>query len=581
VSSNIRAQIVERGRHGTLLEAIFGEYGRQWFNNDDPTIVALADLHNAGEIDILGIVTPEAIEPYKGHAFFGGQHVYCSLICRLNARADTLLTVVQTLIEAAGQDMAAGLPVEEFAKWCGLDRARPAELLALVDDKFPNADRFLTIAVKNGAKIDRDHFLSRAYEFLSTGTEIQKQGAINALGQVELVGDDDWRRWVAAVEVHFTEGQSDLTNATILTAIGRRLKGAPAEYQDALIELGIKIAETLGDQALDTAARTVAFDLEDLPERLLDALLSALTNVKTVNVGTIKMLDLALMKLIETGHADRARRLIEPLIQREDEPVDPAKFDSCWYKLREIGGDVQKDWIVAWLLDGDYALCKALDDALFQAGSDEIALTIDFTRYMIRAIDYPYLARKAIATFFLKTQLMASILVSLLRSAPGDGGEAIVDLLVDPVLLNYSGVGEAYLKPIADDVDDPAQPHVGRALEGLETYLEALRSIGSVPELRPSERERTIESQRHADSMAEAFRQVRRKSVFASIVTESVMLYGTRSVSWVPDRNKAPRRIETALATISHSIEVPRVDIVDPMGLQLMLIRFRGEERPA
>ncbi len=81
--------------------------------------------------------------------------------------------------------------------------------------------------------------------------------------------------------------------------------------------------------------------------------------------------------------------------------------------------------------------------------------------------------------------------------------------------------------------------------------------------------------------MSEAHRQARRESIFASIVSEPVLLYGTRSVSWVPDPATGPRRIETPLATISHSFEIPRVDIVDSMGLQLMLISFRGEERPA
>lgn len=581
MSANLAAEIVAHGRAGTLLDAIFNEYGRRWFEDDDPTIVALAEQHNQGAVDLLAIVTPDSIEPYKGSTFFNGQHVYRALIRRLKAPAADLLTVVQTLIEGAGQDMAAGLPVEEFAKWCGLDPARPAELLALVDADFPNADRFLTIAIKNGVDVDRGYFLDRAYGFLTEGTETQKQAAINALGQVPLLDDAEWDRWLDAFAPLVAAAESDFTNSIMLTAIARRLANAPDEHIDPLVDLGIAITHTLGDNVLDTVARTIAFDLGHIPDRLVESLLDALREVKGANLGTIETLDFALMKLVEKGQYERARLLLDHLVRRADDPIDAEKFDSFWHKLAEIGGDVMNDWIVAWLLDGDYTLCSALDDNLFSPGSDEQTLVIDFTRYSLTAVDYSYLARKAIGTFFLKARLMASILVSLVRTAPREQIDEIVDLLVDPILLNYSGVGEGYLHDIAGDSVDPAQLYVERALVRLGAYLDGLKSIGRVPELHPSERERTIEWQRHADSMADAHRQARRKSILASIVSESVLLYGTRSVSWVPDPATEPRRIETPLASISHTFEIPRVDIVDPMGLQLMLISFRGEKRSA
>lgn len=581
MSDDLAAEVVAHARAGTLLDAIFNQYGRRWFKDDDPTIAVLAEQHNQGAIDLLAIVTPQSIEPYKGSTFFNGQHVYRALISRLDASAADLLTLVQTLLDGAGQDMAAGLPVEEFAKWCSLEPTRSAELLALVDADFPNADRFLTIAIKNGVDVDRGHFLNRAYGFLIAGTETQKQAAINALGQVPLLDDSDWVRWLDAFNALVAASESDLTCSVMLTAIGRRLADAPDEFRDALANLGIAIAQTSGDHVLDTVARTVAFDLDHIPDRLLEALLDALRHVKATNLGTIETLDFCLMKLLDKGLNERARLLLDHLIRRADDPIEAEKFDSFWYKLAEIGGDVMDDWIVTWLLDGDYTLCSALDDNLFSPGSDERTLAIEFSRYSLSDPDHSYLARKAIGTFFLKARVMASILISLLRTASAEQAGQIVDLLVDPILFNYSGVGEGYLKDIAADHADPAQPHVERALARLGSYLDGLRSIGRVPELHPSERERTIEWQRHADSMSEAHRQARRKSIFASIVSESVLLYGTRSVSWVPDPATEPRRIETPLATISHSFEIPRVDIVDPLGLQLMLMSFRSEERPA
>lgn len=454
MSDAIRAEILAHAANGSLLHAIFHDFGRRRLEDHEPTIVMLADLHNGGEIDVLGLVTRDSIQAFQGQVFWGGQQVYRALIRRIQSSAEALLHVVQIIIEAAGQDMAAGMPAEEFSQWCG------------------------------------------------------------------------------------------------------------------------------ADYTLDTAARTLAFDPEHLPDELVDALLEALLAIKGENKGTVEMLDLALMKLVQNGHAERARRYLEHILRREQDRIEFEELDSLSYTLRNAGGRVLEDWVVAWLLDGDYDLCRAMNDALFGAGADEFVFRIDFARFSLADTDYPYLARKAIATFFLKQSIMASLLVSLLRSAPAGATDAIVDLLVDPVLINYAGITDVYLKPISGDSTDPAQAAVQRALEGQEAYLEGLRSIGMVPELHPSERERQLEWQRHSDRMAEAWRAARKKSMLAQIATESLILYGTRAVSWFKDHTDEQRRIETPMGRISHSFEMPRVEIVDPIGLQLMLLHFRGEDRP-
>jgi len=578
MNEKIREQILIHAGNGTLLHAIFHEYGKTWREDNDPTVVTLATLHNEGKIDLLSIVTPDAIAELKGHVFWNGQHVYRALISRLEAPASDLLKVVQLLIEAAGNDMAAGMPVEEFAKWCACDPRRPFEILDLVDQRVPDAARFLTIAIKQGVEVDKPHFLDRAYAFLKSGGEVEKQATINALGQVPLAKAKEWDRFLTAFEEQLPA--EDAIRASMITAIGRRFKDAPKKHQDRLLAIGKAAVDPLGDIALDTAARTLAFDTDHLPDAFVDALLEALRYVKGAHDGTVEMLDMALRQLVKGGRAERARVFLEQLLRREDDQIELETFDSLCYAIHETGGQMLEDWTVAWLLDGDYDLCGPLSDGLFGAGNDDFIFAIDFTRFGLGKADYAYLARKAIGTFFLKPSVMTSILVSLLRSAPADAADEIADLVVDPILLNYAGVRETYLQAIADDDDDPAQAAVRRALAGQDTYFAGLDSIGQVPELHPSEKERQLEWERHSDSMAAAWRAARKKSIFASIATESLVLYGTGSISWISDERSPPRRLETSMGSISHSMEMPRIDTVDPLGLQLMLIQFRGEGRP-
>lgn len=577
MSDGIRAEILAHAANGSLLHAIFHEFGQRWLDDGDPTIAMLGELHNGGEIDLLGMVTREAIQPFQGQVFWGGHQAYRALISHLQAPAEALLNLVQILIEAAGQDMAVGMPVEDFSKWCGSEPSRPKELLDLVDRQLPHADRFLTIAIKQGVAVDRPYFLDRAYGFLTGRSETETQAAINALGQIPFENEAEWDRLVSA----FSDlvRADDAIRAPLIMALARRLNDVPPGRRDELTGLAIAALGQHGDYTLDTAARTLAFGPEHLPNELVDALLEALLAIKCENKGTVKMLDLALMKLVQNGHAERVRHYLEHILRREEDRIELEELDSLSYTLRNAGGQVLEDWVVAWLLDGDYDLCRAMNDALFGAGSDEFVFRIEFGRFSLADADFPYLARKAIATFFLKQSIMASLLVSLLRTAPTDAADAIVDLLVDPILINYGGIADDYLKPISEDGGDHAQAAVQRALAGREAYLEGLSSIGMVPELHPSERERQLEWQRHSDNMAEAWRAARKKSIFAQIATESLILYGTRAVSWFKDQTDEPRRIETPMGTISHSFEMPRVEIVDPMGLQMMLLHFRGEDR--
>lgn len=575
-----REEIVAKADDGTLLTAMFSEWGGYSFGKDDPTVIVLAETHNRGDVDLLAIVTPSAVAALNRHDFFRGQHLYCALIPRLEGSTEAMMRAVEALYRGAGQDGARGLIIEPFSQWCGANPSRPNDLINLINSGVESADDFLTIAIKSGASFDLVGFTNLAYGYLESGTETQKLGAINALGQVAIPDDAGWQQLMNAFTATLDPDPGDQVRSTILAAIGRRLKDAPPHTRPGLEAIALKACEPLGELTLHQGCQLLGFNFGDLAEGLVRALLVVALNVSANNKGTLDLLDYGLSNFVKAGRSAEARAFVEKLVLRDEDPVSLKSFDSLRHELFQVGGEPLEEWVVAWLRDGDYALCQQLDKALFGAGTDEHILNIDFAKYGIGEADYPYLARKTIATFFLKPKLMASILVSLLRTAPPSASREIEELIADPVLTNYSGVASEYLRPISTSSSDPAAEGVTRTLAALDQYIEGLKAIGIVPELHPSDRERQLEFERHSDGMNAAFREARKKSIFAAIATESVMLYGNRAVSWVAMPNEAPRRIQTDLASIGTSFEMPRVDTVDPLGLQLMLLAFRAE-RPA
>lgn len=338
-----RAELLEKAAAGTLLDALFNEYGRMRFGEDDPTIDALASLHNDGKVDLLALVTPEALEFYKGPTFFRGQQVYRALIGKLHATAEELILAVDVLIVAAGNDLAAGLPMQEFTKWCKAEPSRPFELLDLVDRKVPTADHFLTIALTCGVAVEPVYFVDRAYGYLSSGTQIERRAAIKALGQIPLTSPADWDRLAAAFEAALTRDPGDGDRSAILTAVAQRLREAPATHVTNLTDIAVTAIAPLGDQTLYEGARVLGFDLGALGTRLVDALLDALVSLNPEHAGTIDALDFGLTKLVEEGDPLRPREFLERLLVREEEGLTLERFDSLRHRLFEVERHVVED----------------------------------------------------------------------------------------------------------------------------------------------------------------------------------------------------------------------------------------------
>ena len=169
----------------------------------------------------------------------------------------------------------------------------------------------------------------------------------------------------------------------------------------------------------------------------------------------------------------------------------------------------------------------------------------------------------------------ASLLVAVLRVAVDKAAEAVEDLLVEPLLLNYGGDIRNFLNGI--DAADPASSRVKSAISRNEAYLEALRNILELKEMQPSEHERQIERSRVSDEMRKAFKQAESGSVFLNLVKRSVILYGHRSISYLSGPDSSRRPVEMDLHSHGVSIEFPRMEVADPVGLNYMIRAFRAE----
>ena len=151
----------------------------------------------------------------------------------------------------------------------------------------------------------------------------------------------------------------------------------------------------------------------------------------------------------------------------------------------------------------------------------------------------------------------------------------MVDMLFDPLLLNYGGGTIEYLKGIG--VDDAAYAAVQRALSRHDEYLAGLKATGEIKELHPSDYKRDIVLHRNLGEMRDATKTAQKQSVFLNLVHRSTLLYGKRSLAYIQREDGSSQALTLDLHSVGMSFELPRRDMLDPVGLDYMIRVFRAE----
>ena len=560
---------------GTLVELFIERTRRHRTDNISKAFRAtLTKLHNDGTIDVLEPARTISSSSINQHDFFTVMHVYCDLIPTLEAGVSAMLAAVKALSGRAGDDMASGMPNGSYRTWAEQgERAR--ETLATIDPHSPEDAAYVFLGLQALAKADSDAALAEAIDYLASPAAPARSAAAKAIGTIALATPE--ARGRAADALSAASATADDNNlGHILTAVCEIARTNPdmAGSAVALIDAATPL---VGDQAIHQLSLELMFHGEELPLDIVAGLTAIMHKFTIGNRGTLDNIDAAGGKLVTHGRIDEALALITPLIAAYDELTSLETLDGFAYALLQLPPDQLAKVIIGWLLSLDpnvgHATMSLVGD---HHGNAPLILTADCATLGLSDADLILLAHRAIGYLFIHPVTATSLVLGLLRSTDQAPTQVIADILFDPLLINYSGQLAEWLGERAKDASDPVQPVIIDLLARLEGYIEGLRKAGRIKELRPSERERLIENHRQHESMRQAHKQAEKKSVFMSIVSRSVLLYGNRSISYFEGPGGEKQRNEMKLHSISHSFEAPRLDILEPFDLDYTLRVFRA-----
>jgi hypothetical protein len=560
-------EIIARCQSGTLLDDI------DRFDRDGADPASLVNrcvaLHNTGQINLLALTRTEQFSSLSASAFFVRQQFFCEAIPQLQMQASPLMQAVQALVAKGGPDLAANLPYEAFRKWCAVDPTRAHAIVTASEAGDVQAIAFVTFAFTALG----DAALARS--FVCKYSDERRVSALFALGRIKPADAKDAEDSVDVLMpfVDAVHGENVRCNALMpLLDICEQFPAlAPANPRNAMAAAAIRPTPGL----LLNLAQALWLHVKLFDRISIERALGALKATDPALGGIVDALDFALKAILSTPNGDLALNFLTDMLA-PDKGFDLKQFKSLKHDLS--GGDRDRLFklVVRWLISGNSNLGEAAAQIL-ATGERAVPFDISTADLGLTGPDQVFLAHKALGWLFINEPVAASILVACLRSCDQAAAKKIGELLFDPLLVNYGGKARDYLKTVKKG--DPAYRSVKAALKAADIYVNSLKIDPPVKELRPSEHQYNVERRRAHDRMRNAQKDAEKQSVLLSLVHRSILLYGRRSITYVEEPGKKRRPVSMDMHSFSYSFELPRCEIVDPIGLNIMLLVFRSMKR--
>ncbi len=417
--------------------------------------------------------------------------------------------------------------------------------------------------------------IKEAQGFIERYTDERRLSAITALGRMKYTTLASARKSLSTLLNVLDNEPNDTLHANTMMAALEIVEKTDQISCDDIHSIVKQVCERPGSQTRYCCACALSRYAKALSEEVIVLLLNALYSLDPSHKITIQELDSGLGQLLDTSHANHSIEFVTKFLSSLENTLDLSEFQNFSRKLIDGPEDRFHRVFISWMLSGQPTLCHGLSKVLRDPKRSEKPLNLNLQELNLSPEEQIFLAKKAIGYFFLQPVISGSVLVSILRICDDNVARTIGNLLFDPLLLNYGGTLKDYLNAI--DVKDLAYPYVQTALQENKLYLENIKSVGEIKELHPSEHERQIGRLCFNDHMRDEMRRAEKKSVFHGIVKRSVLLYGKRSITYVEGLKGERKPVEIELQKHTTMVELPRLEVIDPIGLDYMLRVFRVE----
>ncbi len=569
--SHTEESILKAAQDNCFFKTIYKEY-----RNEKEIGTLLADMHNQGKLNLIAEYN-NLHNSDEGQRFYTLRNIFDKALPTINAPIQGVIKCVKHIITEAGNGMSASWVKSSFAEFCQTKPERIHEVISLelahIDDKID----LLSTALISGSKVDLSEYAKQAMDLTKHENIIISTRAIFSLGRVDYRTNEELKQAATMAIFEVTEKQTTDENiSTALQSLYSILGKNPSEKQKLISFIQ---ENTTSEKVLfiHTATEILSREKENIPEDIESALLKASILVAPKNKGSIENIDHYLQYKISNGKSDTAIKTLESIFENTNFEISINNFDGVRrYLIENRDGSLSK-LITRWLLFKKVLYGRACFDILKACTDGGIDIQFDTTQLNGKYKNHePFLAKKACGWFFSQQSSAISLIVSLVEKCTDEQADSIRDITFNPLLISYPGSVKKYLLKHKESTNTQISKFCSSLLEKLNKYHEDIDSSFSIKELRPSNEHKFTYNKHHQAIMNNTMREGRKKSFLSGLFSESVLLYGKKSINYIYHGDERSRQ-EMPLQSITHSIEFPSLEYIDPHNLNEKLRWFRIE----
>lgn len=495
----------------------------------------------------------------------------------------SIVDLIEAKYDPTKNDLAAGLINGALEHWLERQPEIAYELHKKTLENLNEATSSLlgnaTIAI---SKSDYSAAIAISTDDLQSGILMQMQVAAWSLGRL-LLDENPTPTEINIVSdiviKHIASEIPEVRSEAIKAAVGAIHK--TAVFDEILQEL----AESADQEVLCAAANALFFKSKEIQARgITQHWLQLLPALKPEFAGAIKHLDWAISKLLpDHEYTDIALSTLSQWITSNNRPRTKD------YKITELFDDTIRvlisleepfsQLLTDWLMSDRPELVVGLEEILLQISTGaEKTLRFEKSRLdQLSESELLFLARRMLGFIYDQDQL-TSLALSMLQS--NDVEKRIYpllgELLVNEIGYDYPGSTADALFKTADETSSKShQAFLRAAAEEINRTLEQQMALPTINELKPPSSLRRLFNRARAKQMANSREEADKDSFWRQIATEIPIKAGMRTFSYRDSSYGASME----LSSISHSFELPRREVFDPIGNSLRRIGFRIAKR--
>jgi hypothetical protein len=464
------------------------------------------------------------------------------------------------LVKKAGSDLAAGGPNLSLASWSKNNPEKAREIVNGVrelDGPCLAHGLFAVVGLGDEALI---------FGLIRHANSSVSGIGLRALGRMEAVSLGGIREGIDyAFGVIESETDAQLRFSAIEAAFRLWEKlGLTQPYRQR------EFIEAIGNRGdtneLSALAAMLFYHDKGLPRETIDDVLRLLEFTQSNYSATLGNLDLAIKENDDRWSFEAVVPVFAACIPHLDEKAK--KQDYYRFSKWALGSPKYTSYLFAeWLAGGDFKLCSFLAE-LIGAGDKGTIVWIQKPHLPPDADDQIFMARKCVGFLWHHEVTAASILLSIVKYGQARAQSEAEALLFDPLLLSYGGNLRAFLETQRSNSSTRISECARRLLSTHDDHIAGIETTRELVELLPSIEHRRAVAMKDRDRNREIQKMAHEQSIFARIMTHHTLLYGRKSFSVIQGAEGTKHPNISELSEISHSIELPRLMVIDPVGFK-------------